>query len=911
MSTTFNVISLGPWSDLDPTEGNSVAENATGLAGHTFGSLNDPLCNHVQVLSAGSYAGGSDPATSATCYDTNNFATNDTFYINGGALHTFDSVMPFTATVTYVDGTTASLTQISVFQDTAGNLYLAPRAGYDADQITLEAGAIRAITLNSYIVPTGSGWNLGANRDPWDGILTHTGQVEGTSGADSMGVGHADGGGDLIDGADGEADTIRAGLGNDTVAAGAGNDVVLGGEGDDSVDMGAGNDTFGDNADWSTEAGNDSVRGGSGNDLILGGGGNDTLHGDDGADTISGAWGNDLLYGDAGNDLFIITDGHEGDTIDGGADSDTIGFYNYLLGTGVSVTYTGSGAGNWSYSPNDHGSFSAIEAISGTDHADTINAAADAAGAMLYGNGGADSITGGSGADTIDGGSGADIIAGGAGADRIVLGPGFGNDTINGGSLNDAAGDWLDASGLGGGVTLTLTGAEAGTLSDGTSSASFTEIERITLGAGADLVNASGAAGGVNVDAGDGADTLTGGAGADTFSAGLGNDSVAGGGGDDVLAGGAGADTIDGGAGADTILAGNDDDSVAGGDGDDVISGGSGNDTLDGGAGDDYLTGDPGNNRLIGGTGNDTLDLVAGMGADTIVLGDGAGSDVVDGFDLTRTGPGGPTVDQLDVADLTDLDGNPVTAKDVTITDDGAGNAVLTFPNGESVTLAGVDPAVLNADRFATLHAMGIPCFVAGGRIDTPRGPVAVEDLRVGDLVTVRDGPPLPVLWTAARQVGAAQMRADPRLLPVEIRAGALGNAGPVRVSAQHCLCLGDTGARLVRARHLAESGWGGARVMAGRRGCSYHHLLLPRHALVRLDGLWAESFWPGPVGFAALAPAARQRLLRAFPALAAALYGALPVEAVYSPRARPVALRREVGALLARLPALVPGSAA
>ena len=87
--------------------------------------------------------------------------------------------------------------------------------------------------------------------------------------------------------------------------------------------------------------------------------------------------------------------------------------------------------------------------------------------------------------------------------------------------------------------------------------------------------------------------------------------------------------------------------------------------------------------------------------------------------------------------------------------------------------------------------------------------------------------------------------------------------------------------------------------------------LLLPRHALVRLDGLWAESFWPGPAGFAALAPAARQRLLRAFPALAAALYGALPVEAVYSPRARPVALRREVGALLARLPALVPGSAA
>ena len=1379
MSTTFNVISLGTWADLDPTEGNAAAENHAALEGHTFGSADDPLCNYVHVLSAGSYSGGNDTAISATSYDTNNSTTTDTFHIDGGALHTFDSILPYTATLTYVDGTTASLTQISVFQDTAGNLYLAPRSTYNADQIALEAHAIRSITLNTYVAPSGTGWNMTADRDPWDGIITHTGVVEGTTGADSMGVGYADGGGDAIDGADGDADTIHAGLGNDTVAAGAGNDVVQGGDGDDSVDLGAGNDTFGDMSDWNTEAGNDSVHGGTGDDLILGGGGNDTLHGDAGNDTISGAWGADLLYGDAGNDSFIVTDGHETDTIDGGTETDTIAFSNYTLTTGVSVTYTGSGAGTWSYNATDHGVFSAIEVISGTSYADTINASADTAGTTIYGNGGADSITGGSGAnsldggaandtitggagadqiwggagsdsltggadadtfwndqtsgtgdtiiggetgtdtdvlsladssglgisvtfsgaeagsysylsgaasgsfsqieafylsagadslnasaaslsvtvaagdgndtliggsgndllageggadsltggagndtlqggagadtlaggtgadsiaagdgddrivlsssfgndtvdggelgetagdtldgsglasgvavtfsgteagtvvsgtdtlgftaiehvilgagndtvtgstgaesiasgagndlldggagndtltgdagndtitggtgndclsggtdsdyfiisnidgtdtiaggednydfdmigfstsgvgvhvtftgseagtwsfagggsgsftqiegiwgsdaadtldagaatsavtfssgagddiliggtgddhfnggdgndtetggagndtlngdagndslsggagddwllggsgnntliggdgndyfnafsgsnsvdggagndtillgdgaDTIDGGTGADSISSGSGSDHIVLSAGFGADTINGGSVDDAAGDTLDASSLVPGVTLTMTGAEAGTLSDGTSTANFTEIERVQLGTGADQIDATASAAGVNVDAGAGNDTMTGGAGGDTLSGGLGDDLISGGDGADALAGGAGNDTLDGGNGDDTITAGGGNDLVSGGAGNDAISGGAGNDTLDGGAGDDYLTGDNGNSRLIGGVGNDTLELVAGMGLDTIELGGGSGADSITHFDMTRAIVGGPTTDQIDVGDLTDLDGNPVNAKDVTISGDSLGNAVLTFPHGESVTLIGISPATLNADRFATLHAMGIPCFVAGSRIDTPQGPVAVEDLRVGSLVRVRDGPPQPVLWAASRRVRAAEMQTDRRLLPIEIRTGALGNSGPVRVSAQHCLMVPEGTGRLIRARHLVELGLPGARVMSGKRGCIYHHILLPKHALVNIEGAWAESFWPGPTGYAALDATARQALIRAFPALASALYGQTPVDHAYSARALPVLKRREI----------------
>ena len=43
MATTFNVISLGVQTLIDPTEGNTTAENASSLVGLTFGDVRDPL----------------------------------------------------------------------------------------------------------------------------------------------------------------------------------------------------------------------------------------------------------------------------------------------------------------------------------------------------------------------------------------------------------------------------------------------------------------------------------------------------------------------------------------------------------------------------------------------------------------------------------------------------------------------------------------------------------------------------------------------------------------------------------------------------------------------------------------------------------------------------------------------------
>ncbi len=145
MPTTFNVISLGVQSLIDPTEGNTTAENASDLVGLTFGDVANPLWEQTQSFAPGpsGFAGGT-----ATAYDMNNTLANETFTLDGGAPQTFDGTAIYNATITYTNGTTATITAV-IFQDTAGRTYLAPEFSANADQVALEAGAIRSLSLDS------------------------------------------------------------------------------------------------------------------------------------------------------------------------------------------------------------------------------------------------------------------------------------------------------------------------------------------------------------------------------------------------------------------------------------------------------------------------------------------------------------------------------------------------------------------------------------------------------------------------------------------------------------------------------------------------------------------------------------------------------------------------------------------
>ncbi len=236
-------------------------------------------------------------------------------------------------------------------------------------------------------------------------------------------------------------------------------------------------------------------------------------------------------------------------------------------------------------------------------------------------------------------------------------------------------------------------------------------------------------------------------------------------------------------------------------------------------------------------------------------------------------------------------DGNLVDIWDVVVSDtagDGSGDAILAFPNGEGLTLAGVDPAGLDA---AMMKSMDTPCLAAGTLIDTPEGGRLVEQPRPGDRVLTKGGGAQPVPWMGSRRLDAGALAARPPLRPVRIRAGALGNWRDLLVSPQRRIALGPAGAPtgFAPARWLAADGDGRFRVARGRNAVTYVHLLLPEHALIRAEGAWVESFYPGPQGLAARDPAARADLFQRVPPLAAIrtkpdarrVYGPLALEEI------------------------------
>lgn len=411
---------------------------------------------------------------------------------------------------------------------------------------------------------------------------------------------------------------------------------------------------------------------------------------------------------------------------------------------------------------------------------------------------------------------------------------GGGNDTISGGSGND-----------------TLSG-----------------------GSGNDSIKGDG--GNDSISGGSGNDTLEGGEGDDTISGGSGDDSIKGDTGNDSLSGDAGSDSIDGGDGHDTIDGGADDDTIKGGSGDDSIDGGSGNDSIEGGSGDDTIS---------GGIGSDTV--TGGSGDDTFAQSDG-GDMVVTDFDTGDDDSDGQYNDQIDVSDLRTPEGRPINAFDVVVTDDGSGNALLTFPSGETLVLQGVSPAQMSSVQ--QLNAAGIPCFTTGTRIATARGAIPVEQIRAGDLVQTRDNGLRPVVWTGHREVGARELATNPLLRPIHIAAGTFGNDRALRVSRQHALALGQRDGNgacvLVRAGHLARMRGGCVRVAQGIQSVTYVHLLLESHDLIIAEGgLASESFYPGAWGLLSLGHDAVQDLLHLMPALRAA-----PAAKAYGPLVHPIA---------------------
>ena len=334
MPTTFNWIFLGTETDfLDPTEGNSNAENAALFENRTYGSAIDPLYQRITSTTTINNGGA------AGALDMNNTATNDAFTTDIGAgtqTFTFDGLSVFNATITYANGTTALVTAV-LAQSTTGELFLAPEIGFNADVTAFEAGPIVSITLDTVNASTNT--NLGADRvaQAWD-----DGVVEGTGGADLINGSYIEpvaNGSDRVDNGDGLS---GPGFNDDVINAGAGNDTVLAGLGDDSVQGGTGAD---------------SLSGESGNDTLLGQGGTDTLIGGAGDDSLEGGAGNDVLYGDGGTAARWSYDVYTRDFTSANGQAFTIES-GTLAGSGTSAGFDVTGHGQQAtgqFDPNDYG----------------------------------------------------------------------------------------------------------------------------------------------------------------------------------------------------------------------------------------------------------------------------------------------------------------------------------------------------------------------------------------------------------------------------------------------------------------------------------------------------------------------------------------------------------------------------
>ena len=1041
MATRFNVFYLGNVGRIDTTEGNQISENARSLEGETFGGANSPLYNNIKSFSPGARGYGN---TARGTYSTDNSGENgsDTFRIDDGNSQNFDAIASYAATLTYADGSQATVTAI-VFQSTNGDLFLAPAASSSDYQSALEAGPIDSITFNTV---SSNESMMYASRVDAD-YVAPDGTVDGTSGDDSMRVGSTDAQADEVDNS---GNAVKLGAGNDKISAGSGDDTILGGAGNDYIAGNDGDDRLHGDADtteettfsWANQNIEDgvSVTGGitgvtsSGNIQV-------TMSVDQGENFRSATMErNDPLYdynelsdsssirilgGAEGSDPNTAKMSIDFSSLDSGVSDEvgnvTFGIFdidqaygfvdevivraydadgnlipvNLTAGnsdtldvndeTGRAIsTDAGRGTTNAktgflqvdiagpvsrieieynNHDPDDTGHAIRVgdlkmSTISATDAGnDTLDGGAG--NDTIYGDGGDDSLSGGADNDSLSGGSGDDRIEGGTGHDTIA--GGTGNDAMSGGDdadlfvMEDDFGTDKIAGGEGGkdydvvtfdalsnGVSVTYTGAEAGTATEGPNSVSFTEIEKLVLTNSSDYVDAS--IGGVAVDTGAGDDTIKVGDGAYDIDAGTGDDRI-------IREAGTTADdansVIDAGDGIDTYVAGSglgadhtvdlaasrldhagndrgdllnfenvalensaasvkgdskDNTITARGTQDNSLSGGDGNDSIDGGGGNDNLHGDAGRDTLIGGDGNDTLD--GGQDDDQLTGGDGddvfvysGGHDTITDFNAGNTGP----LDDDDTTNNDFIDLSGYYDKIFDLRADYEDNGILDQSNFETTDYTYNSKFEDGSLKFIGVQAQhftydntGVVCFGKGTAIRTPRGDVLVEDLRVGDLVTTMDNGPQKIRWINTRSYDAGQMQKGSHLHPVLIKRGTFGAERDLLVSQQHGVLVGQSGDSFARAKHLADAAKG-VRIAKGKKSVTYVHLMFDDHQVIFAENVPSESFYPGPMALTQMSKPHRAAFSKVLPALGTGRVSREEVAKVYGPTARVFLKRKQV----------------
>lgn len=213
----------------------------------------------------------------------------------------------------------------------------------------------------------------------------------------------------------------------------------------------------------------------------------------------------------------------------------------------------------------------------------------------------------------------------------------------------------------------------------------------------------------------------------------------------------------------------------------------------------------------------------------------------------------------LSVVFLTVSNGNDV--RHFIIPNDSYGDMnVQSIRTGEIHDVAGSDAAVIST----TDNTTNVVCFLSGTKIETPDGDVIIDDIRVGDLVLTRNNGPQAVRMILARQLDITAAFAKFR--PIAFEKDSLGPGLPdsrLCVSPQHRILLTDGSGTSVLVPAKALTDRKGVRVMQARRQVTYIHLVFTRHEIIRSNGTFTESFFPGSVAMAAISQECRDAVFQ------------------------------------------------
>jgi hypothetical protein len=192
--------------------------------------------------------------------------------------------------------------------------------------------------------------------------------------------------------------------------------------------------------------------------------------------------------------------------------------------------------------------------------------------------------------------------------------------------------------------------------------------------------------------------------------------------------------------------------------------------------------------------------------------------------------------------------GDTIDLAGVTITSETFANGLLTLASaGGRETMLTLEGAFETGDfALGTDNAGGTditlnpPCFVAGTRILTPRGEVAVELLAVGEAVITLTGDDMKIKWIGRRTLDLTRHPRPENSQPVCFEVECFGVNGPRRA-----LCLSPDHAIYIQGKLIpAKALVNGVNIrQLNQRMVTYYHIELDRHAIIFAEGTPVETY--------------------------------------------------------------------